>query len=619
MDNNLRRLFRPASSCILPSGRQKKKTGQSILSVLILIGAGSTPALSETLYEAMAAAYDSNPRLEADRLRQRGEQENIRQALAGIFPRASLDLQGGNTRNQSEPPVFTTHADPEGVGLSLSQPLFTGFRTFNGTKRAKAEVVAGQHQLDGTEQDVLLETVTTYADVIRDRKVRDLQRQNVGFLSNEVKASKARQTAGDLSKTDVAQARTRFHEGKADEAQAIANVLTSEARYVSVVGQKPGRLVKPRIPSNLIPKTFAEALDLAEQQNPNIGSARALQEAARRAKLEAYGELLPNVALEVRYDRNYDTSPLTDKSEDSSIFMRMSMPLYQGGTVRSKIRQTSAQESSRRYQLSDTRRRTRASVTDAWQQMLAARARIRAARLQVSSAEEALKGVKIETDVGERSFFEILDAHRELVNSKIAMANAERDVVVANYTLLTTVGRLKAHLLQLAVQHESGKYGEPVTRLKTAGKSKNSKIAKTGTPKAVRAASKKKSTKSAAATKKSMSKAKAATSAKTKRTAKTAPAEPKKQSVSLPEKNPRSANRAAAKTLPWKTTTKPSKKAPSRTTSASENTTQAPADKNLGWSTTVKKSPAAIKKSAIERRDAIKKKFLELAADYRKQ
>ncbi len=215
------------------------------------------------------------------------------------------------------------------------------------------------------------------------------------------------------------------------------------------MGRHPASLTPPALPSALLPASLDAALQLAESANPLIVRAVYEQEAARRAKREAYGALLPTVSLELSHGVEHETSASIDKEEESSVFVRMKMPLYKGGDSYSRIRETRARESGAAYEVTDTRRRTRASVIDAWKQFHAAQSRIRAANQQVRAARDALRGVQIEVKVGERALFEVLDAQRELVNGEVALARARRDHVVAGYTLLAVTGRLTARHLHL--------------------------------------------------------------------------------------------------------------------------------------------------------------------------
>ncbi len=419
---------------------------------LALVSLGPGEAGSQSLNEALTSAFSGNPGLDAERARQRADEESIKLERAKGLPNLSLDAYTGGEHSRLNSSSRTTKLDPDGYSVTLTQPLFRGFQTLNGTRRVKAEARAGESQLHGREQSVLLDAATAYMDVVRDRKIVKLRRDNVRFLNGELKASRARRKAGDLSKTDVAQARTRLFGGKADLAQAEADVEASEASFEAIIGRRPGALAAPRMPPGL-PPSLEAALGVAKSANPAIVGALHQQEAARRAKREAYGALLPTVSLELSHGIDRNTSALIDREEVSSLFVRMKMPLYRGGELRSRVRQTRARETGAIYEVTDSRRRTRANVINAWKQLHAARARIRAARQQVKAAREALKGVRIEVKVGERALFEVLDAQRELVNGEVALARAQNDHVVSGYTLLAATGRLTASYLNLPVDY----------------------------------------------------------------------------------------------------------------------------------------------------------------------
>ncbi len=409
-------------------------------------------ARSETLYEALAGAYFNNPAIQAERARQRADDEAVPQATAGWLPKASLSAEAGKTRSRKRQPHYTDHRQPQGVNVTLSQPLFSGFRTLNAKRSAESGVRAGREQLYQTEQAVLLDAVTAYMDVIRDRKTAQLRAENVTFLGTELKATQTRQREGDLSKTDVAQARARFYEGEASLAQARADLKSSEAQFEAIIGHRPGRLATAPSLARLLPPNLSASLATAEQENPVIIAAEFRYDAARFDLKKAYGEFLPTVALDAEHGRDFDHTIGVNQEDDSSLFLRLSMPLYQGGTLSSQVRQAREVFRQREFEATDTRNRITASVHDAWQQLRAAKLRVRSDRLQVKAAQEALNGVKIETEVGERAIFEVLDAQRELVNGRVSLARAQRDVIVSRFTLLAAVGRLSPEHLDLPVE-----------------------------------------------------------------------------------------------------------------------------------------------------------------------
>ena len=86
-----------------------------------------------------------------------------------------------------------------------------------------------------------------------------------------------------------------------------------------------------------------------------------------------------------------------------------------------------------------------------WGLLEAAKANIDATTSQVQASEIALNGVREEARVGQRTTLDVLNAQQELVNARVALVTAQRDRVVASYTLLAAAGRLAPEVLGLNV------------------------------------------------------------------------------------------------------------------------------------------------------------------------
>jgi outer membrane protein len=139
------------------------------------------------------------------------------------------------------------------------------------------------------------------------------------------------------------------------------------------------------------------------------------------------------------------------QSFQGSVVGTLSIPIYQGGSEYSTIRQTKEQLGQKRLDLDTQRDNARANVVQAWGQLEAAKAQIQATQSQVAAAEIALNGVREEARVGQRTTLDVLNAQQELVNARVSLVTAQRDRVVASYTLLGATGRLAASVLRLRV------------------------------------------------------------------------------------------------------------------------------------------------------------------------
>ncbi len=134
-----------------------------------------------------------------------------------------------------------------------------------------------------------------------------------------------------------------------------------------------------------------------------------------------------------------------------SVIGQLSVPIYQGGAEYSAVRQAKETLGQRRIDLDTARDQARQTVVQSWGLLEAAKGNIEATTSQVQAAEVALNGVREEARVGQRTTLDVLNAQQELVNARVALVGAQRDRVVASYTLLAAVGRLAPQVLGLRV------------------------------------------------------------------------------------------------------------------------------------------------------------------------
>jgi len=408
-------------------------------------------AKAETLNDALAAAYHHNPQLTAEQARLRAIDEGVAQAQSGYRPNVDLNAEVGSLRTDTKPRSLADgRTSPYGYSVTLNQPLFRGFRTVNSIRAAKADVQAGRASLRNVEQVVLQDAVTSYVNVVREQAILRLRENNLRVLSKQLTATQDRFSVGEVTKTDIAQSRARRSEAASALNLAQANLNTAKAEFARIVGHMPVRLHHPGTINKHLPRSQNHAIDIGLSEHPLIDQSIYAEKAARHNVDVVSGERLPEVNLEAQYSQNFDSSILTNESERSSVMARARVPLYQSGAVYARIRQAKQIVLQRRAELSQSRLQVRASIISAWGQLLAVRAQIQSNNEVVRANRTALAGVKEEEKVGQRTILDVLDAEQELLNSQVNLATAQRDLVVAEYNLLSSLGRLNVSTLPVA-------------------------------------------------------------------------------------------------------------------------------------------------------------------------
>jgi outer membrane protein len=404
----------------------------------------SVNAQAESLNEALAAAYQYNPQLDAERARLRATDEEVTRARSGYRPviTGSADLNYQFNKASTSLGSTTQEIKPGGYSIDAVQPLFNGFRTINSVNEQEANVRAGRETLRAVEQSVLLSAVTSYMDVVRDQAIVRLRENNVNVLSRELKATEDRFAVGEVTRTDVAQAQARRAGAVSALDLAKANLKTSRAVYERVVGHAPGGLVEPRGYERFLPNSLEEATRIGTHENPAVVNALYLEQAAKFGVDRIRGELLPSVQLEANYSDRFETSELVNEQESATVTGRLTVPIYEGGEVYARVRQQKHIHISRLQEIEQARSESEESVVAAWSQLLAARAQVQSDQSQVSANTTALTGVREEERVGQRTLLDVLNAEVELLNSQVQLVSTRRNVVVSSYTVLASVGRL---------------------------------------------------------------------------------------------------------------------------------------------------------------------------------
>jgi outer membrane protein len=429
-----------------------------------LVGTG---AGSGTMDEALIQSYQNNPQLNSQRSATRAIDENVPTALAGYRPRvsgtASLTDQYLDqlVRTTGGAGVAALGSQSKGAiavqsyGLTATQTLYNGFQTAGRTRQAEGQVFSARETLRTTEQTVLLSAATAYMNLLQTAAILELQRSNVNVLEVTLRQTRDRFTAGEVTRTDVAQAESRLAGGRSQLSLAESNYVTAQAQYLQVIGvPAPSRLAPAPPVDRLTPRTLDGAIARGRTEHPLITTAVYNVDIALQQVKIAEAALAPTLAAVGNVQKNYGATQSLAVLEtlSASIAAQLTVPIYQGGAEYAAIRQAKETLGQRRLDLDTARDQVQATVTQAWGQLDAAKAQIDATQSQVTSAEVALNGVREEARVGQRTTLDVLNAQQDLVNARVALVTAQRDRVVASYTVLAATGALSPQVLGLRIE-----------------------------------------------------------------------------------------------------------------------------------------------------------------------
>ena len=421
-----------------------------------LIGAMTAALLAEsasadTLREALASTYRTNPTLNAQRETLKSTDAGV--AIARAAGRPTVTGTAGVTRDLTRSGRFdvgTGRGPYLTSGVDLNVPVFQGGTVRNNIKASKERVEAGRATLRAVEGDVFVEAVAAYMDVMRDRATVELNNNNVRVLVTNLEAARDRFEIGDVTRTDVAQSEARLSLARSRLLIASGRLTASEENYRRVIGKKPDNLAPPP-PLPPLPAVPDQAVQIALVDNPDLIAITNQAEAARYDVKSVKGTRLPTisgVASGDYVDATGDDFGLRSGTA-TSVGAQVRVPVYQGGLPSARIRQAQAIEGQILEQRIGTERAVVSATRSAFADYRAALDSIAANEIAVKANELALEGVRAENTVGTRTILDVLDAEQELLNSQVLLVTARRDAYVAGFQLLNAMGQAEAQDLGL--------------------------------------------------------------------------------------------------------------------------------------------------------------------------
>ncbi len=404
-------------------------------------------AHAETLADAIALAYQTNPTLQQQRASARITDEGVVQAKTGFRPTVGVtaDVTGSDTN----PPGSAANSKVSGSSatLSISQPLYTGGRASATLSAAEADVLSAREGLRSVEQGVLVSVVQAYVDVRRDQERLRIAKENVAVLQRQLEESNARFDVGEITRTDVAQSQARLAAAKAGLSGAQAQLEISRASYAAVVGQTPGDLAPEPTLAGLLPGAVDQAFDAAQTTNPGVTSAKFNEQAAAARVAVAKAGYRPTVSARAGIGYAADRvsgagSQFDDYSRTISGAVTASIPIFTGGLTTSQVRAATERENAARSATESAKRTAIQQVSNAWSNLTASRAALVSNEEQVRANRIAFEGVRQEQQVGLRTTLDVLNAQLELSNAEVALVGARRDEYLASAVVLQAMGQL---------------------------------------------------------------------------------------------------------------------------------------------------------------------------------
>jgi len=417
------------------------------LVLIFLIGHSSLKA--ETLFDSLNSAYLKNSKLNAERAGTRAAKEEKRESISEFLP--SVTISGYVSEQNNTNPGNDTSFEPSEQSIVIEQKIFQGFSGIANLKKKKYGQDIANFKLKKVEQEVLLDAAKAHADLLLNTKKVNINLMNIDLLESQVETDQNRLEKGEINLTDLAQSEASLSGARAKLIASQNDLISSKANYGKIIGKKSPENIKEikEIKLNL-PESLAAAKNISISDNPNLQISSLEFEQSKLDVIIAGADISPSATISYKVAEQDDFSSTLKERTQKTVTATATWPLFSGGSNIFNLRKNKELKNQKELLLEDSKKEIQTNTANAWSSYQSSKSVLVSIRSQVKAAEIANEGITLEYESGSsRTTLEVIQSRTILLESRINLATSERNFLISQFSLLSSIGRLTAKQLNL--------------------------------------------------------------------------------------------------------------------------------------------------------------------------
>ncbi len=418
---------------------------------------------SLTLEQAVWMALDQNPAFRECNDEAAAARARLKQIQSGWFPR--FDVHQDFTRGNNPVYVFGTKltqrqfsADDFQLNTLNTPPPLDNFQTrFDGQWRlfdsgetlfhqrsARKLVTAADFATEQARQDLILEVVRSYYDVL-------VLQENLRAADESVKAAEAiaqrmetMHKAGLIVDSDLLSAKVFLAQRKDRQIRAQNHLALADMQLLREMGlpvDASAQLAQTLTEPGPSQKTIEDWIDTALDHRPALRSAQLQQDAMEQERKAAKAEFGPKMGLFGNTER--DAMTLGGPSGTNwTAGVQFDFTLFAGGAQKAKLAEATANASKAKHSVEWFRSGVQMEVRQAYLDANAAAQRAAAARDATDQAKESLRIVQNRYETGLTTATELFRTETAVLEATTEYLSALQDWQVARAQLERAAGVL---------------------------------------------------------------------------------------------------------------------------------------------------------------------------------
>lgn len=418
----------------------------------ICLVANTFPAFSQSLIAVYQKAKTQDPQYQASRKAFVAAMEKLPQARAGLLPTVSLTASKNRqfgTASFAGADAVDRDVQSWSWNAQITQPLIR-WANWVGYQQADASTRQAVAQFSMAEQDLILRVSQAYLDLLVATQSTEVMRAQLLALDEQLALAQRTYSVGTGTITDVHEAKAKWAQSQAQSVAAAQELENKRAELEKILGEPATNPVGGL--SHGIPMQFSASLEdwisQADAQNPQIKGLKATLDAANKEVAKNEAAHLPTLDLVLSRATNYSSGSLSSPADLSTHVnsnqagLQLNIPLYAGGAMQSRIRESLALAEKAQDELTLTRRTVVTQVRQAYSGVMSGQAQIAALQTAVEAGRNAVESNKIGLRIGTRITPDVLSAEQQLYASMRDLSKAHAETTMQHLKLKSAAGAI---------------------------------------------------------------------------------------------------------------------------------------------------------------------------------
>jgi outer membrane protein len=414
-----------------------------------------TSAHATTLLDVYDQAAQSDPTIRAAAATRLASRESRPQAIASFLPDISANLGWSGSKSSNGKTSSTTRGGSWGISATESINLPNVLRSLNRTDYTLAQADLTYHS---AELNLITRVATRYFNVLSAKDALKAAQSSLESLNQQLERAEKRFEVGLAAITDVQEARASRDSANSRVISAKRTLATNQELLREITGANLDDLAAPGEDMPLLtpdPQSADEWAQKAMNGNIDLASSRLSLDISTfdlgTQKLNRF----PTLTIGANYTNSNAYSDFevfndpTNTWKGTWLSAGISVPLFSGGEVSSKIRQSVYQQRAAREKLEQVTRETERSARDAYLGLQSSIAQVQANKQALESSRLALQATEAGFNVGTRTTIDVLTSRNNLLTAEQNYASSRYSYINNLITLKTVTGTLTRDDLQL--------------------------------------------------------------------------------------------------------------------------------------------------------------------------